>query len=303
MQDKTVYDAIGSCNLCGNSSFQRVAGRIREEGDYKVYACLSCGHVQLLPRPAVSDDKRFYDNDTQERSLRKNLELGLLEGAFRADVLRRAGFISGRFPKGKSLLDIGCGYGFFLKEMGARGYTAKGVEISSERRRAAKEVTDAQIFDANLAAGAAEGIGQYGTVTLFHVLEHMADPVGFCRNVRKLVKKGGCLIVEVPNVSELMLDTSPEYNAFYWNRAHLNYFGKKTLEKALSGGGFRRMETSFVQRYGIQNLCHWLETGKPQLSKPVFEMPGAYRWIEGYYREHLVREGRTDTLFAVAYVD
>jgi 2-polyprenyl-3-methyl-5-hydroxy-6-metoxy-1,4-benzoquinol methylase len=302
MQDEVIN--AGSCNLCGSGRFRMAAGRIREGGDYKVYACLSCGHVQLLPRPAISEDKNFYDKDSQERSLRKDLDLGFLEGAFRADVLRRADFISARFPKGKALLDIGCGYGFFLKEMRARGYDAKGVEISVERRRAAKDVTDAQIFDANLAdAGSTGDIGQYGIVTLFHVLEHMADPIGFCRNVRKLVKKGGCLLVEAPNVSELMLGTSPAYNGFYWNRAHLNYFGKNTLEKALSGAGFKKIEVGFVQRYGIQNLCHWLGEGKPQLSRPAFEMPGEYRWLEGHYREHLSREGSADTLFAVAYAD
>jgi 2-polyprenyl-3-methyl-5-hydroxy-6-metoxy-1,4-benzoquinol methylase len=212
----------------------------------------------------MDEEKQFYDEDMQEKAIRKEVDLKNLRANFRYDVHRRAEFISGRFSKDMAILDVGCGYGFFLEEIVQRGYKIKGIKISRERRELAKTVTNVQILDINLAEPHVKvGIEQVDIATLFHVLEHMVDPIEFCRNIRRLLRKKGCLIVEVPNVDELMLETCPAYNQFYWNRAHLNYFSKKTLTAVLKKAGFKEVEVTYVQRYGIENLCNWLTTGAP----------------------------------------
>jgi hypothetical protein len=106
--------------------------------------------------------------------------------------------------------------------------------------------------------------------------------------------------MEVPNADELMLQNCKHYNEFYWIRAHLSYFNGKTLGRVLKKAGFKKNKIVYVQRYGIDNLSHWLRIGKPQLERPVFEIDEPYLWIEDHYREFLKRTGRTDTLFAVA---
>lgn len=292
---------MSNCNLCGHGKFEKIADKLRDSDKHKISKCLSCGHIQLLPRPKVDEEKQFYDEDRQEKSIRKEVNLKSLGDNFKPDINRRADFISSRFPKNMTILDVGCGYGFFLEEMAQRGYRIKGIEISRERRELAKTVTNVPILDINLAEPHVNvNIEQADIITVFHVLEHIINPTDFCRNISKLLRKEGCLIVEVPNVDELMLETCPAYNKFYWNRAHLNYFGRKTLTTVLKKAGFRKVEVMYIQRYGIENLCNWLITGKPQIKKPVFEISGPYRWLENYYRGHLAEIGRTDTLFAIA---
>jgi hypothetical protein len=55
-----------------------------------------------------------------------------------------------------------------------------------------------------------------------------------------------------------------------------------------------------VQRYGVENLCHWLMAGQPQLESPKFMIASSYQWLESYYHQQLEQMGRTDTLMAIA---
>ena len=42
---------------------------------------------------------------------------------------------------------------------------------------------------------------------MFHVLEHMDDPVGFLRKVKEKFSRDGTLILEVPNVDDILVST------------------------------------------------------------------------------------------------
>ncbi len=291
-----------NCNICEGSTFKKISDRVREADTWKIYQCLSCGHIQLFPRPTIEDDKKFYDTDSQEKSIRQKVDVKNLQDSFTTDTLRRADLISSKFQRSLSILDIGCGYGFFVEELSRRGYPVKGIEISRERKELAKQVTHSQILDINLAVNSSKiTLEKQDIITLFHVLEHMADPVSFCKNVKEFLKPNSCFIVEVPNVEELLLETCPAYNSFYWNRPHLNYFSHKSLRMVLERVGFTKINLLFVQRYGVENLCNWLQNGKPQLEKPILAISSKYRWLEDYYRDYLANQGRTDTLIALAY--
>ena len=300
MSDKNNHIVLSNCNLCNNNKFEKIADKLRESDKYKVYKCALCGHVQLLPHPDAEIEKQFYDEDRQERSIRPDVNLNNLRINFRSDMLRRAEFISNNFSNDKKIVDIGCGYGFFLEEMIKRGYKINGIEVSKIRRELAKTFVSAPILDINLTESY-EREERYDIVTLFHVLEHLIDPARFCINISQLLAKNGCFIVEVPNVDELLLKTSPAYNEFYWTRAHLNYFSKKTLEMVLKKAGFKKIKIMYVQRYGIDNLFNWLIIGNPQIEKPVFETYNSYKWLEKCYRDRLEKIGKSDTVFAVVY--
>lgn len=303
VQTDIFSDGTCSCALCGKTRFTKVADKLRTGENYKVYKCTFCEHVQLLPRPSMEDDREYYNKDLQEKAIRSNVNLDNQRANSEYDVKRRADFIAGRFPMDSVILDIGCGYGFFLEEMSHRGYMIRGVEVSKERRERrdlARTIIDCDIFDINFIEEGNPNIEKVDIATLFHVLEHTSDPIGFLRNIKSVLKKNGCLIVEVPNVEELMLDTCPEYNDFYWIRAHLHYFNNKTLDYVLKKAGFKKIEIVYVQRYGVKNLCNWLMTGRPQLERPVFKMDESYQWLEDYYRKYLEKIGRTDAIMAIA---
>jgi predicted SAM-dependent methyltransferase len=123
--------------------------------------------------------------------------------------------------------------------------------------------------------------------------------VTLLRQCFDLVAPGGWLLIEVPNLDDELLNQQTDYRAFYWMREHLSYFDAGRLELALRRAGLREYSLRGVQRYGLRNLLHWLDEGKPQLTEPAFhaDEPILAR-LEQLYRAD--REGplSCDTLIA-----
>ena len=53
-------------------------------------------------------------------------------------------------PKGKKILELGSGHGFFLEMMQKEGYDIIGIDISKEKREIAKKITNVSILDVNI---------------------------------------------------------------------------------------------------------------------------------------------------------
>lgn len=267
------------CNLCNSEKLELYKSKLRDESsDYKVYRCFNCSHIQLLPRPSTDDDKEFYNENLQDKRRGKEIDYDKLLSNNQFDTDRHVKLLQDlNIQKNHKILDIGSGYGFFIKGLLDSGYkNVLGVEISKERRKIPVEhslpVIDLDINEPNT------DIGKFDAITLFHVLEHTADPVGFLRTVCSYLSESGILVCEVPNTDELLLKTCDKYNDFYWIRAHLNYFCKETLKNCLENSGFSNYKIIFTQRYGLINLCNWLNTGQPQIESPIFEISDTPGW-------------------------
>lgn len=295
-----------NCNLCSALEFELVKSELRvrdDKGSYKVFKCQTCGHIQLLPKPTEEEDKEFYDKNLQDKNRQKEIKYEKLKINNMFDTNRHVRLIQ-ELCKDKNcrILDIGSGYGFFVNELYNSGYrNVTGIEISQERRNIALKHSSVKIIDFDMNMPDRE-IGTFDVVTLFHVLEHMPDPILFLKNIKRLFYTDGIFICEVPNVREMLLENSREYNDFYWIRAHLNYFSDRTLSDCFRKAGYDDVEIRFEQRYGLINLCNWLTTGKPQIERPIFEIADAYKPVERFYREYLQSAGRSDAVIAIAKI-
>lgn len=107
------------------------------------------------------------------------------------------------------------------------------------------------------------------------------------------------LIIEVPNADDQMLSLSKEYSDFFWQRAHLVYYNKNTLEMILNKVGFSSQKCFCVQRYGLENAFNWIINKKPQLQKPVYESDNNLQWLEDYYKQKIEENFTADTLMCV----
>lgn len=288
------------CLVCKNNQFMKVSDCLYDSKNHAVYQCTTCGHRQIYPLPTESDNKIFYDQNKQDINVGKAIDLKRLAENAKVDNNRRADLIQEKFPGKESILDVGSGYGFFLEEMKKRGFDVAGVEISEERRNLSRQITDCEIYSIDLTK-TIEGLRKYSIITLFHVIEHLIEPVKFCQSVYGILEDDGVFILELPNAEELMVDACLAYRKWYWKRAHLSYFNSQDISSILNQAGFSKVDVHFVQRYGIDNLFNWLTTGKPQLEKPVFYTIDVYKWLEDYFRKYLEESGRSDTMFVFAY--
>lgn len=290
-----------TCIICRGTKFRRIANRLRDSEDYKVVKCEQCGHVQISPLPSPEDDKAFYDADKLSKNVWGARGIDEIRKTLYYDTKRRARFIASYLQPSSRICDIGSGYGFFLEEMSNAGYSMVGVEVSEERRALAKKVTSAPVLDIDLNLHELPAdIGKFDVVTMFHVLEHLSNPIGFLQKLHRILVKGGYLFVEVPNLNDLMLEACEPYRSFYWQRAHISYFSADIIKRVLLDAGFDQIEIKGVQRYGIENMMNWLITGNPQLQEPSFQTSGPHAWLEKYYKDYLEDKKLCDTLMAIA---
>ncbi|RJQ28876.1 class I SAM-dependent methyltransferase [Candidatus Parcubacteria bacterium] len=286
------------CVFCNHKQFGFVSKTVRDSEKHKVIKCKNCGHVQLFPIPTINDDKHFYDNNLQQKNISISINLKEIEKKSKADTNRRTELIKKLTPKNGSVLEIGSGYGFFLEKMRRGGYKAVGIEVSKERRRFARKITTAEVLDINLNSTSLD-IGQFNTIVMFHVLEHIANPIQFLKNIRRLLKNNGKLVIEVPNIRDLQLKHNDYYRGWYWQRAHIHYFSPIILTKILKESGFKKIILQGTQRYSLENMFHWKLINKPQLENPAYSLSQEYNWLENSYKKYLEKKLLCDTIIAV----
>lgn len=276
---------------------------LRDDDSRRVERCSGCGLLQVVPRPTPEEDRAFYDANSQDRSRGKEIDADSLRGNNRYDTDRHVRLLDALDVAPDSrILDVGAGYGFFTAALLEAGYRdVTGFEISRERRELANKWGSVPVLGIDVnSSDLGEHAAAYDVVTLFHVLEHAGDPVAFLRDLARFVAPGGLLVVEVPNARELMLETVPPYDDFYWIRAHLSYFEADSLLRTFAEAGLPEPELRFEQRYGLLNLSNWLLQGAAQIERPTFEIDEPYRGIEDAYRAWLAEQGRTDALVGIA---
>jgi SAM-dependent methyltransferase len=137
------------------------------------------------------------------------------------------------------LLEIGSGFGFFLKAARDAGMEVAGVEFSAKGRAHARERFGIEVragpFDAGRFAAAA-----FDVVCAFYVVEHLADPRAFLASVRRLLKPGGLIFLRWPHSTPLarLADALGVAHDLYHAPWHLSDFTPATMERALTECGF-----------------------------------------------------------------
>lgn len=155
-------------------------------------------------------------------------------------------------PSGEKLLDVGCGSGVFGGLLLARGmYTeVHGLDISDEAVvRASERGLKAQAFDLN-AGPLPYPDALFDAVTCLAVIEHVLDPRRLVDEVARVLKPGGVLLLDTPNLrygkhlwTLVVRGRFPETSGDEKDRrlacdgGHLHYFTRRDIEVLLKERG------------------------------------------------------------------
>src|ERR1700704_2544289 len=170
-------EVVLSCNVCRSDRIQSV------DAEFNFCRCDSCGYVFDSPRPSTVEVAAFYSQPAKYNSWLKE------EAARDALWKRRLKKLSRHSAQG-SLLDIGAGIGQFLHYARSQFTAVSGTEVSESAVRIAKEK-----YGFDLHMGQAEEIdlppASFRNITLFHVLEHVPDPMRLMDRCRELLQPQG----------------------------------------------------------------------------------------------------------------
>lgn len=183
--------------------------------------CLQCGHVQQSCIPSADELLTYYSH--HYRSDYKAVYAPKKKHIWRAGnvALDRLQVLEGFRGEKQRLLDIGAGGGEFVYLAKKFGWDSTGIEPNLGYSEFARDNYEVEVVTGCLNDASASAVD---VVTMFHVLEHMPDPISTMGCIHGRLRSGGLLFVEVPNL--LQKDASP-HNIFF--KAHVQYFSKDTL--------------------------------------------------------------------------
>ena len=238
------------------------------------------------------DPAAFYDRDyfASELAAKGYSDYLALAPGVRRTARARLGWIdrclAGRHSE-RRLLDVGCATGGFVAAAGARGWRARGIEVSpwaAECARAAGlDVRRAAIDELK------SDELRYDCVTLWDVVEHLPDPCGAVRSVARLLGPGGVLALSTGDVTSLCAALSgPRWHLFNLPE-HLFFFSPRALNRLLSAAGFRivaiRREVNWSPvGYLVERVGKMLGTGalsayaaaRPLVPATLMDVLGVY---------------------------
>jgi 2-polyprenyl-3-methyl-5-hydroxy-6-metoxy-1,4-benzoquinol methylase len=181
-----------------------------------------------------------------------------------ARQLRELQTISG-VTSGRAL-DLGSGYGYFRAALAAAAYEHEGIEISLHARKVAEKLYGFSTMGGTLDDYGTEFAGRYQLITLWDVIEHVADPVLLLGRVAACLAPGGVVAIKTPNLD------CPEAEVFgpYYHslkREHLVYFTPKSLEQAARLAGLRTLQVSSSSHLlsgfvGSEQVANWATAGR-----------------------------------------
>jgi len=220
------------CPACGRLTPQRY---LYSKHGCDIFKCQECG----LGRSETTqfDPARYYTNDYfsgqhadgygdylgSERVLRR-------EFAHVADVIRQ-------YCAGGRLIELGCAYGFFLKEA-ERYFDVAGIELAEDAaahaRQAGLNVVSGVADEANLAR-----LGPADAIVLLDVIEHLPDPRATLELAVRHLNAGGIVVITTGDFSSLYARLAGSHWRLMTPPQHLWFFTPDSIARLADGLGLR----------------------------------------------------------------
>jgi SAM-dependent methyltransferase len=158
----------------------------------------------------------------------------------------RRALLLGEARPGERVLDLGCGAGRFVAALRDAGAEPVGVELAEAALdRARRNVPGADLRRVAADGSLPLGHGEVDVVWCSEVLEHVPDTIGLLTEVRRVLKRGGRLLLTVPDHGRLKrtLIALAHYDAHYDPLGqHVRFYTRRSLTRALHATGFEQVD-------------------------------------------------------------
>jgi 2-polyprenyl-3-methyl-5-hydroxy-6-metoxy-1,4-benzoquinol methylase len=277
-----------TCWICGGQSWRlfknsTLNGDISSD-DFKITdaryghtgridECLTCGFKQVTDVDSVlkfyeSLEDAAYDQGREQRGLqaRKIIEAVL------------------KHKKSGRLLDVGAASGILLDQAKKLGFDGEGVEPS---RSLAKSAQDAGL-KVHLGTFPHPAIqGPYDVITLIDVIEHVPCPIPLLKDIAGHLKPDGVGVLTTPDVESFV---ARRLGPRWWHLrvAHIGYFSRATMRRALSEAGLEIIE---------MRCPAWYFTCDYACERAMVYFPKALRFrMPSYLRERTIKVNFRDSM-------
>ncbi|MCK9255379.1 MAG: class I SAM-dependent methyltransferase [Bacteroidales bacterium] len=265
------YNSNIHCEICGNKDIEKFSLKY-DRNDFKISHCQVC-EFDFIPQFYRKEIP--YENYRDEAVL-ESVRKGNNYIKFRRHKLRIK--LIKKFKKTGKLYDIGVGWGHFLHAAQVLGFESSGVEISELMYHYASQdlklnVEHDDFYNLSLAKN------NWDVVTMWDVLEHISEPQKAIKKIKEILKQGGLLILQVPQIDSKVAKKQKQ-NWSMMSIEHINYFSKKSIKNLLENNGFEiiKIKSSYeLKLFLMFTVLPWIKRRKSKQQDKKLEITNADR--------------------------
>ena len=205
-------------------------------GPFEYHRCPDCGWVFLHNVP--DDLSGYYPEDYYPvPSSTTELSAASRHERYKIDIVHR-------FKRNGRLCEIGPAHGAFALEARLAGFDVTAIEMSADCCRSLRELAGVRAVQSDDPAVELPRLGTFDVIALWHVLEHLRDPMRVLGAAARALAPGGILIVAAPNPEswqfEVLGSRWPHLDA----PRHLNFLPLPLLTRELESARLRTVWTT-----------------------------------------------------------
>ena len=185
---------------------------------------------------SIKDIALYYKSSNYDSFKNKpKSSLDIIYSLVQMIMFRYKLFLIRIYLKGNKILDYGAGSGKFAAYLSNKNFKTSALEPYN------KEIKNQSLLNINVFKNIADipKSDKYDGITLWHVLEHLANPEQVLSKIHNLLNKNGVLMIAVPNINSL---DSGHYNS-YWAALdvprHIWHFTSKGIISLVESRGFK----------------------------------------------------------------
>ncbi|OGI34875.1 MAG: hypothetical protein A2259_00615 [Candidatus Moranbacteria bacterium RIFOXYA2_FULL_43_15] len=195
-------------------------------------------------KPQQIENQRYQKNDHCEINFEEKIMFQMLDKHRKKIKKDRADI---------RLLDIGCGSGLITKKIQEMGYLTEGLDFSQEAvNKAISNGINANVCD--LDEGISKPDGEYDVVWAGDIIEHVFDPIGLIKEISRVLKDRGALILCIPSdvglISRIKMLIGHSYQEITYKKSgyhkHHTFFNLELISFMLEKAGFKIQEVNKI---------------------------------------------------------
>ena len=252
-----IFKILKKLKLSNDNSIELFHNKTRDNDNLKVLRCKKSGVIFLS---SIDHIGSHYEKKSDYGWLTSNSRTLSIKKFSEDDNRRKKQII--KYVKNKNWLDVGTGTGGILKLLENDVNRISAVEPI----RFARENLIKNGYNSYKSIYEIDQSERFDFVTLFHVFEHLDNPIDDLKAIYLRMKKGGKIFIEVPHAQDFLIHflNLKEFKDFTFWSEHAILHTKKSLTKFIKAAGFKIVNISGFQRYSFKNHLFWMKEKKPQ---------------------------------------
>lgn len=223
------------CNSENTTQFIKLKDYFLTQEEFEIIECNECKLLFTYPQPSPSVIGNYYksENYLSHNEDKKGIIPIIYNKVKKRNIKNKFNIVKkSNTSNGNNILDIGCGIGDFLLYAKENNYKISGIEPNDDAKKIAENKLNIKIYSPEELQNIPDNT--FDIITMWHVLEHVADIKTEIHHLQRILKENGKLILALPNYKSYDAEYYKDKWAAYDAPRHLNHFSRISIKNIFS---------------------------------------------------------------------